>query len=78
MNSKKKIYESLYSNEVAVTPKNKTLIHDYINDNNNNEPPVNMSQEIKISFIFNLYNFIFKDLIQNLLMKIMFFLTLKN
>jgi hypothetical protein len=53
MNSKKKIYESLYSNEVAVTPKNKTLIHDYINDNNNNEPlvkKVKKSKYLKILF----------------------------
>ena len=47
MNSKKKIYESLYSNEVAVTPKNKTLIHDYINDNNNNEPLVKKVKKSK-------------------------------
>jgi hypothetical protein len=47
MNSKKKIYESLYSNEVAVTPINKTLIHDYINDNNNNEPLVKKVKKSK-------------------------------
>jgi hypothetical protein len=44
--TKEKFYLSLYSNEVAETPKNKALIHDYINDNNN-EPPVKKVKKSK-------------------------------
>jgi hypothetical protein len=56
MNSKKDLIKNkilsgkghkTHNNEVAVTLKNKTLIHDYINDNNNNEPPVKKVKKSK-------------------------------